>query len=119
MLKTHQLVMDSQVAGIAAMLSGQVLAEEVDQAARSVIEDAGMGHAFRHRLGHSIGLDVHEPPFLTKGDLTTLEEGMLFTVEPSVIIPFGSSARVEDIVLVGKQGGIPLTSGFPDLIVID
>jgi Xaa-Pro aminopeptidase len=118
-IKTHRLVMASQATGIAAMRAGLVQAEAIDQAARSVIEDAGMGDAFRHRLGHAIGLDVHEPPFLTKGDQTILREGMLFTVEPSVIVPFGPSARVEDVVMVGKSGGIPLTKGFPDLIVID
>lgn len=119
MLRVHRLVMASQRAGITAMKAGYVTAEEVDQAARKVIADAGMGEAFRHRLGHSIGLDVHEAPFLTKGDQTRLEAGMLFTVEPSVIVPYGPSARVEDVVLVGKDGGIPLTEGYQNLIIID
>jgi len=64
-------------------------------------------------------LDVHEPPYLTQGDETILETGMLFTVEPSILIPFGGSARVEDVVLVGEDGGIPLTSGFQQLTVIE
>ncbi|MCB2180292.1 Xaa-Pro peptidase family protein [bacterium] len=115
----HQLVMASQAVGIAAMVAGKSTAEQVDAAARSVIEDAGMGETFRHRLGHSIGLDVHEPPYLTKGDQTILREGMLFTVEPSVLVPFAGSARVEDVVLVGPDGGIPLTTGFQSLVVVD
>lgn len=119
MAAVHQLVMASQRAGIAAMQDGRVSAEQVDQAAREVIEKAGMGPAFRHRLGHGIGLDVHEPPFLTKGDHNVLAAGMLFTVEPSIIVPFGPSARVEDVVLVDHNGGVPLTAGFQDLIILE
>ena len=61
--------MASQAAGIAALQAGNTC-EQADAAARQVIVDAGYGHAFRHRLGHGIGMDVHEPPFLTKGDTT-------------------------------------------------
>ncbi len=119
MLEVHRLVMASQAAGMAALKAGQATAEDADRAARAVIEDAGRGEAFRHRLGHSIGLDVHEAPFLTKGDTRTVQEGMLFTVEPSIIMPYAPSARVEDVVLVGKDGGIPLSTGWQDLIVIE
>jgi Xaa-Pro dipeptidase len=117
-LFVHQLVMDSQAAGIASLRAGQP-AEQVDQAARSVIELAGLGEAFRHRLGHGIGLDVHEPPFLTAGDQTVLQTGMLFTIEPSILFPGRCSARVEDVVKVGESGGVPLTSGYQELIVIE
>jgi Xaa-Pro aminopeptidase len=101
------------------MCAGKVKAEDVDAAARSVITTAGYGEEFRHRLGHSIGLDVHEPPFLTSGDNTVLQEGMLFTVEPSIMQFDTFSARVEDVVVVRANGGEPLTSGFCDLLVID
>jgi Xaa-Pro aminopeptidase len=115
----HSLVMLSQAAGITAMRVPEVTAADVDAAARRVIEEAGLGETFRHRLGHGIGLDVHEPPFLTGSDCTVLEKGMLFTVEPSILFEKGLSARVEDVVLVGDDGGVPLTVGFQDLIVID
>ena len=117
-IQVHALVMASQKAGIAAMQSGQATAEQVDHAARHVIEDAGYGEMFRHRLGHGIGLDVHEPPFLTQTDTTLLQEGMLFTVEPSITQFNSCSARVEDVVVVRPDGGEPLTTGFQDLIVI-
>lgn len=117
--QVHTLVMEAQAVGISAMQAGAVTASQVDAAARGVIESAGFGDAFRHRLGHGIGLDVHEPPFLTTTDQTVLEGGMLFTVEPSIMLEHGLSARVEDVVLVGEAGGIPLTTGFQDLIVID
>ena len=117
--RVYDLVMASQQAGIKAMRAGQATAAQVDAAARQVIVDAGLGAAFRHRLGHSIGLDVHEPPFLTSGDDTVLEEGMLFTVEPSILQEGKCSARVEDVVVARPDGGEPLTSGFQTLIVVD
>jgi Xaa-Pro aminopeptidase len=118
-IEAHRWVMASQAAGIKAMRAGKATAEEVDAAAREVIETAGLGMGFRHRLGHAIGLDVHEPPFLTKTDTTLLRPGMTFTVEPSILFPFASGARVEDIVLVTEEGGVPLTSGYQDLIVVE
>ncbi|MBL8134571.1 MAG: aminopeptidase P family protein [Anaerolineae bacterium] len=117
--QVYDLVMASQAAGIAAMKAGQVTAEQVDAAARRVIADAGFGAEFRHRLGHGIGMDVHEPPFLTKGDTTVLQEGMWFTVEPSIMRYGGFSSRVEDVVVVRPGGGEKLTNGWQSLIVID
>ena len=89
-----------------------------DAAARSLIEEGGYGFAFRHRLGHGIGIDVHEAPFLTAGDASVLREGMCFTAEPSIFIPHHMGARVEDVVVVRAGGGQPLTSGFHDLFVV-
>lgn len=115
--RVFELVMQSQAAGIAALKTGHTAAE-ADAAARAVIEQAGYGQAFRHRLGHGIGLDVHEAPFLTAGDQTPLEEGMLFTVEPSIMQFESYSARVEDVVVVRPGGGEALTSGFQTLHVV-
>ncbi len=112
-------VMASQAAGIAALRAGSATAAEADAAAREVIDAAGYGEAFRHRLGHAIGLDVHEPPFLTAGDGTPLQEGMLFTVEPSITRFDTFSARVEDVVVVRPEGGQALTTGFRELLVIE
>lgn len=117
-IKVHKLIMESQAAGIAALKAGAVTCEEVDKAARDVLEDAGYGATFRHRLGHAIGWDVHEPPFLTKGDTTLVEEGMIFTIEPSIFRDRDTSARVEDCVVARPDGGEALTRGFQELIVI-
>jgi Xaa-Pro aminopeptidase len=117
--RVYDLVMASQRAGIAAMKAGQVTTTQVDAAARQVIADAGYGEAFRHRLGHGIGMDVHEPPFLTAGDETPIQEGMLFTVEPSITQFDNFSARVEDVVVARPGGGEPLTTGYQSLIVIE
>ncbi len=116
-LKVHALVMASQAAGIAALRVGNTCAQ-ADAAARLVIADAGYGSAFRHRLGHGIGMDVHEPPFLNSGDETVMQDGMCFTVEPSIMVPHRFGARTEDIVTVGADGGQPLTNGFQNLHII-
>ena len=118
-MNIYNLVMESQAAGVAAMRAGQVTAAEADAAARAVIVDGGYGEEFRHRLGHGIGWDVHEPPFLTADDNTVLQEGMLFTVEPSITQFNTFSARVEDVVAVRPNGGEKLTNGFQELIVIE
>ncbi|MCY4540311.1 MAG: Xaa-Pro peptidase family protein [Chloroflexi bacterium] len=116
--RVYDLVMASQAAGVAALKSGESTTTATDRAARQVIEDAGYGEAFRHRLGHGIGMDVHEPPFLTEGDETPLEEGMLFTIEPSIMQMNGYSARVEDIVVARPGGGEKLTNGWQELVVV-
>lgn len=115
--RVHALVMASQAAGIAALRTGGTC-EAADAAARQVIVDGGYGPAFRHRLGHGIGMDVHEPPFLTAGDATVLAEGMCFTVEPSIFMPHQLGCRVEDVVVVRAGGGEALTSGFQSLHVV-
>ena len=116
--RVYDLVMASQAAGIAALKAGVSTTTATDRAARQVIEAAGYGETFRHRLGHAIGMDVHEPPFLTEGDETPLEEGMLFTIEPSIMQMNDYSARVEDIVVARPGGGEKLTNGWQELIVV-
>jgi Xaa-Pro aminopeptidase len=119
MLKVYDTVMASQRAGIRALCAGAATCQDVDSTARAVVVAAGYGSYFRHRLGHGIGMDVHEPPFLTEGDTTLLEEGMAFTVEPSIFAPSGFAARVEDIIIARPGGGEPLTTGFQTLIVVE
>lgn len=115
--RAYELVMASQAAGIAALRAGNTCAQ-ADAAARQVIVNGGYGPAFRHRLGHGIGLDVHESPFLTASDPTLLEPGMCFTVEPSIFLPRHMGARVEDVVVVRESGGEPLTRGYQELHVV-
>ncbi|MDZ4764325.1 MAG: Xaa-Pro peptidase family protein [Chloroflexota bacterium] len=117
--RVYDLIMASQHAGIAALKAGAATCEQVDAVARGVIADAGYGAAFRHRLGHGIGWDVHEPPFLTKGSDIVLQEGMMFTIEPSIMQDNSFSARVEDVVVARPGGGEPLTNGYQSLIVVE
>ena len=119
--RAYDLVMESQAAGIAALTPGTT-GEQADRAARKVIEDGGYGPAFVHRLGHAIGMDVHEIPFLMESDTTALEDGMCFTVEPSIGTPQDEGAihaRVEDVVVVRDGGGEALTEAHKELHVVD
>lgn len=117
-IRTFDLVMQAQRAGAAAMQSGKVTAAQVDAAARIVIEDAGYGKGFRHRLGHGIGMDVHEPPFLTHFDETVLQNGMTFTDEPSIRLDDRWIVRVEDVFVVREDGGEALSNYSRDLMVV-
>jgi Xaa-Pro dipeptidase len=115
--RIHELIMRAQAAGMAAMRAGEATGADVDRAARSVLADAGYGQDFWHRLGHGIGHDVHEPIFLTSSETRTLQEGMTFTVEPSVLKK-GVAVRVEDVVVTTPEGGVSLNRATRDLIVI-
>jgi len=114
----HDLIMESQAQAIAAMCSGQITAAGLNAVARAVIEAGGLGEGFAHRLGHGIGIDVHEEPFLFPGDHTVLRTGMCFTVEPSIRIPGVAGVRVEDVVMVGPLGGQPFHTYSHDLLVM-
>jgi Xaa-Pro dipeptidase len=115
----YDVVMSAAQAGIDALCAGQRTAEDVDAIARKVIADAGYGQWFGHRLGHGIGLDVHEPPFLDKGDTSVLRERMCFTVEPSIFIPGQFGARTEDVFVVGNERAEVLSHFRRDLQVVD
>jgi D-alanyl-D-alanine dipeptidase len=93
----------AQQAALAAVRPG-VVCQEVDRAARSVIESAGYGEFFLHRTGHGLGLQVHEPPFLVGGSEQRLEEGMVFSVEPGIYLPGRFGVRLEVIAYVTSDG---------------
>ncbi len=108
--ETHEVLLAAQEAGRIAAVPG-ALAREVNAACRAPIEEAGLGEGFRHRMGHGIGLDVHEPPFLSVEDETPLESGMTFTDEPSILMDGRFGMRVEDILVVTDAGGEFLAGG--------
>lgn len=116
-LRVYELVIASQIAGIEAAHPG-VTASEVDRASRRVIEQAGYGEWFRHRTGHAIGLDVHEYPFISVEDMTPLEPGMTFTIEPSIFWPGHVGARIEDVVVCEANGARKLNR-YPEGLVIN
>jgi Xaa-Pro aminopeptidase len=111
----YAVMLAAQEAGRAAATPGTP-ARDVNAACRRPIEDAGLGEHFRHRMGHGIGMDVHEKPFISAEDETPLEPGMTFTDEPSIIIPGRFSVRIEDIVVCDEAGGRKLGRYPPDLV---
>jgi Xaa-Pro aminopeptidase len=113
----YAAVVRAQDAAIAAMGAGWQTAEEVYEIGMAVLGDAGLREWFPDRLGHGIGMDVHELPSLYTGDATRLEAGMVLTVEPQVMKP-DMHVRLEDLVLVGHQGGQKLNTFPNDLLVV-
>ncbi len=112
----HQLVREAQRAAIAAVRPG-VTGTDVDTAARDVIAAAGHGAAFTHGLGHGIGLETHEDPFLLRFD-EPLREGMVFSVEPGVYLPGVTGIRIEDLVVVEADGARLLSHAPTEPIVL-
>jgi Xaa-Pro aminopeptidase len=102
--RVYGIMLDAQEAGRVAAVPG-ARASEVDAACRAPIEDAGLGEFFRHRMGHGIGLDVHEQPFISTENSTALEPGMTFTDEPSIFWDGHFGIRIEDIVVCAEGGG--------------
>ena len=115
LLDAYDVMLAAYEAGRAACRPGS-LAREVNAACRAPIEEAGLGPHFRHRMGHGIGLDVHERPFVSSEDATLLEAGMTFTDEPSIIIPNAFSVRIENIIVCEEHGGRVLND-YPDALV--
>ena len=106
--KIWEVVLEAQSAGIDKAAPG-VPCFEVDAAARRVIEKAGYAEHFTHRLGHGLGIDVHEPPYMVGHDQTVLEPGMTFTSEPGIYLPGRFGVRIEDDILVTDRGAESLS----------
>ena len=103
LVRVHDLVRRAQEAGYQAARDG-AQARQVDAAARAVIADGGYGDRFIHRLGHGIGLDGHEHPYLVSSNDETLERGMAFSIEPGIYLPGRFGVRIEDIAAIGTDG---------------
>lgn len=116
-LRIYETVKKAQQAAIETVRPG-ALAKEVDLAARSIIDEAGYGEYFPHRIGHGLGISVHEYPSITEQNELTLEEGMVFTIEPGIYDPEITGVRIEDDVLVTKDGVEVLTKFPKDLKII-
>lgn len=89
--------------------------QAIDRAARDVIEEAGYGDYFPHRVGHGLGLEGHEPPYLVEGNDSELEVGHAVTVEPGVYVPEIGGVRIEDDIIVSENGADILTTSSREL----
>lgn len=103
MQEVYDAVLKANLAAIAKVKPG-VSFQEIDHAAREVIEQAGYGPYFIHRLGHGIGLSVHEPYDVSGSNPMLVKEGMCFSIEPGIYLPNQGGVRIEDLVLVTKEG---------------
>lgn len=113
----HAVVDAAVEAALSAARPG-VRAHEVDAAARDVISKAGYGEFFVHRTGHGMGIEVHEPPWITGTSKTVLDEGMVFSIEPGIYLPGRFGIRLEEIVIL-RQDGPEILSELPrDLRII-
>lgn len=106
--RVYGVVHDAQSAAIARVRPG-VVAQDIDRAAREVIEKAGYGARFTHRVGHGLGMDGHEPAYLVRGNTQTLEPGFVFTIEPGIYVPDQFGVRIEDDMVCGPDGAIVLS----------
>jgi len=112
-----QIVQDANTAGRKTARPG-IPAGDIDRAARSVIDQAGLGEFFIHRTGHGIGLEAHEDPYIYAENTLLLAPGMTFTVEPGIYLPDRGGVRIEDNVLITEQGSESLSDLPRELIVL-
>lgn len=113
----YEVLLKAQTAQTDAVRPG-ITAEELDAVGRDVIAEAGYGEQFIHRTGHGIGLESHEPPYITAGSPLPLEPGMAFSVEPGIYLPGRYGARIEDIVVCTPSGGERLNRTPRELVVL-
>ena len=95
-----------------------VTCESIDQIARDYMTDNGIGDLFIHRIGHGIGLETHEHPYMVSGNKNLLKEGYAFSIEPGFYEDGKSGARIEDIVVCGKDGATVLNNRPRELFVV-
>ncbi|GGA36968.1 M24 family metallopeptidase [Psychrobacillus lasiicapitis] len=113
----YETVLRAEEAAVQAVKPG-ITAMELDKIARDVITDAGYGEYFTHRLGHGLGISVHEFPSITGVNEMKLETGMVFTIEPGIYHPEITGVRIEDDVVVTADGVEVLTKFPKDLQII-
>jgi Xaa-Pro aminopeptidase len=113
----YALVLEAQLAGLGAVSPGAG-GREVDSVARAVIEAADQGEHFGHGLGHGVGLEIHEAPWLSQSYDGTIEQANAVTVEPGVYLPGAFGVRIEDLVVVREGAPEILTSLSKELTVV-
>lgn len=117
MKKIYNIVLEAQLAALNQIKPGMT-GKEADTIARDIIKSYGYGEAFGHSLGHGIGLEVHEGPGLSQKSDIVLEENMCVTLEPGIYVEGLGGVRIEDDVLVTKNGLQRFTKSSKDLIIL-
>lgn len=109
--RIYQIVKEAQDKALQKILPGIPLGS-IDLEAREHIRSSGFGDYFIHRLGHGLGMEIHEEPYVFSGNKTPIEVGMCFSVEPGIYLPEKFGVRIEDCVVVQEEGPLLLTH-FP------
>jgi Xaa-Pro aminopeptidase len=117
MRRIYDITLEAQLRGIAAVRAGASCGD-VDQAARAYIAKKGHGKHFGHNLGHGVGIQIHESPRLRPGADEVLKPGMVVTVEPGIYLPGVGGVRIEDMVIVRRDGCEILTGTPKELLVL-
>ncbi|WP_399886756.1 M24 family metallopeptidase [Streptomyces sp. BBFR51] len=115
--RVHETVRAAQRAAFEAVRPG-VSCQEVDRAARAVIEEAGHAGHVAHPTGHGVGVTTHEPPYLVEGEEQPLEPGMCFSIEPGIHLPDRFGVRIEDVVTCTRDGGRRLNTTSHELVIV-
>lgn len=115
--RDYEVLKAAQAAATAAVKPGATC-EGIDEVARAVLRDAGLAELFIHRVGHGIGLETHEEPYLVQGNALPLEEGFAFSIEPGFYRSGKAGARIEDIVVCGPDGAIVLNHQPRELVLV-
>ena len=115
--KVYEIVAKAQEAAVQAVRPGMTC-EALDQVAREIITEAGYGEYFSHRLGHGIGLDTHEAPYIVEGNDTALQDGMSFSIEPGIYLPGKFGVRVEDCVAMVDGKAVRLNNADHGIISV-
>jgi len=109
--RVYSIVLEAQERAI-RKIKPDVSINKIDTAARQYIARRGYGGFFGHNLGHGIGLEIHEEPHISKKENNKLKSGMVFTVEPAIYLPDKFGIRIEDTVLVTRDGSRLLSGGL-------
>jgi Xaa-Pro aminopeptidase len=112
--RVHGAVAEAQQAGVQAVQAGARCCD-VDEACRVVLRGFGYEEKFVHGTGHGVGLEIHEPPWLRRGNEEVLQVGDAVTIEPGVYLPGVGGVRIEDVVIVGERGGLVLTESSREM----
>ncbi len=109
--KIYDIVLKAQEKAIKSIKVGMKI-NELDKIAREVIENAGYGKYFVHSLGHGVGLDIHEWPYVNSKNETLIQEGMVFTIEPGIYLENKFGVRIEDMVCIGYDSKVEVMSEY-------
>lgn len=116
--KIYNTVLNGQLKAIEASTLGTAVGN-IDKAAREHIEASGYGKYFNHRIGHGLGLEIHEYPSLHGNNTLPLQKGMCYTIEPGIYVPKTAGVRIEDMIFMTENGPEILTKFPKELQIID